>query len=111
MPQRVLGHVERRVPEVLVVLGDSMVPEDEESPRSPRAAPHRRENTHALAVFQQPDLGRLEWHNEKGPGYRLPRSAPRKDDLLLAAGSQGHFRDQGRREGSVARRLPSLRTQ
>ena len=55
-----------------------MVPEDEESPCSPGATPHSRENTHPLAVFQQPNFGRLECHDEEGPGYRLTRSAARK---------------------------------
>ena len=78
-----------------------MVPEDEESPCSPGATPHSRENTHSLAVFQQPNFGRLECHDEEGPGYRLTSSAARKDELLLAAGSQGHLGDQGSREGSL----------
>ncbi len=87
-----------------------MVPEDEESPCSPGATPHSRENTYSLAVVQQPKLDRRECHDEEGPGYRLTRSAPRKNELLLAAGSQCHFRGKGSREGSLARRLPSLRT-
>ncbi len=59
--ERSLSQKERRVPDVLVLLGNAVVADDQEAPGPPRAMPHHREETHSLGVPQNRHLERLQW--------------------------------------------------